>query len=192
VQTLYLIRHTTPDIAAGICYGQLDIGLADSFEVEAAEVARGLPPVQLIFNSPLLRTRQLGEYLARLQQCELRSEARLMEKHFGEWEGKAWDDIPRGEIDAWAADIMGYASPGGESPQQLMLRVQTLLSDVASLPQQSIVLVAHGGSLRAILAHVAAVSLTDIMRWELDYGAVIALRLPAGSTGNYAFKPVLI
>ena len=42
MQTLYLIRHTAPDIAPGTCYGQLDIGAADSFEEEASHVLRWL------------------------------------------------------------------------------------------------------------------------------------------------------
>ena len=99
-----------------------------------------------------------------------------MEKHFGAWEGKAWDDIACGEIDAWAADVMGYAPPGGESAQQVMQRIQTFLRDVAQLPQQSIALVTHGGSIRAMLALVGDVPLADTLRWEVGYGAVIGIR----------------
>ncbi|MDD5299497.1 MAG: alpha-ribazole phosphatase [Gallionella sp.] len=179
VQTLYLIRHTQPDIAPGTCYGQLDIGVADNFNEEANNVLYYLPPLELILASPLLRTRRLAEHLAQEQRCELRVDARLMEKHFGAWEGRAWDDIARNEIDAWAADTMGYAPEGGESAQQLMQRVQTLLHDVAQLPQQNIALVAHGGSIRAMLAQIGEVPLTDILSWEVGYGAVIGVRVSA-------------
>jgi len=175
-QTLYLIRHTTPRIAPGICYGQLDIGVADSFAAEANDVLHWLPPVELIITSPLQRTRRLAEHLAQARHCELRSDARLMEKHFGAWEGKAWDDIARSEIDAWAADILGYTPPGGESAQQLMRRVQMCLRDVAQLPQKNIALVAHGGSIRTMLAQIADVPLADTLNWKIDYGAVIGVR----------------
>ena len=176
MQTLYLIRHTTPDIAPGICYGQLDIDVADSFETEAHNVSKWLPPVDLIITSSLKRASRLAEYLAQARRCELRGDARLMEKHFGAWEGQAWDSIARGEIDAWAADVMGYAPPGGESAQQLMRRMQILLRDVAQLSQQRIALVAHGGSIRAMLALIGEVPLVDILGWEVGYGAVIGLR----------------
>lgn len=177
MQTLYLIRHTTPRIAPGTCYGQLDIGVADSFNAEANDILRWLPPVELIITSPLQRTRRLAEHLAQAQACELRSDARLMEKHFGAWEGKAWDDIARHEIDAWAADASGYAPPGGESAQQLMQRVQLCLHDVAQLPQQNIALVAHGGSIRAVLAQLGGVSLAETLGWEMGYGAVMGVRV---------------
>lgn len=176
MQTLYLIRHTTPDIAPGICYGQLDIDVADSFASEANNVLHHLPPLQLILASPLLRTRRLAEHLAQAQHCELRSDARLLEKNFGAWEGKAWDDIARSEIDAWADDFMGYAAQGGESAQQVMQRVQSLLSEVAQLPQKNIALVAHAGSIRAMLALIGEVALADILQWEVGYGAVIGVR----------------
>lgn len=177
MQTLYLIRHTKPRIAPGICYGQLDLDVADSFAEEANDVLCCLPPLELVIASPLLRTKRLGEFLSQASHCELRSDARLMEKHFGNWEGKAWDDISRLEIDAWAADVMGYSPPGGESAQQVMQRVEAFMRDLAQLPQQSIALVAHGGSIRSMLAQVADMPLTNTLNWQMEYGAVIAMRL---------------
>ncbi len=176
MKTLYLIRHTTPRIAPGICYGQLDIGVADSFDEEANNVLYWLPPVDLIITSPLQRARRLAEHIVQIQRCELRSDARLMEKHFGTWEGRAWDDIARHEIDAWAADVSGYAPLGGESAQQLMQRVQFFLRDVVQLPQQNIALVAHGGSIRALLAQIGDVPVINTLDWKIEYGAVIVVR----------------
>ncbi|MCX7192375.1 MAG: alpha-ribazole phosphatase [Proteobacteria bacterium] len=175
MQTLYLIRHTRPDIPPGICYGQLDIDVADSFKYEANQILTSILPLDLIVSSPLLRTRKLAEFLA--QRCEVRVDARLMEKHFGSWEGRAWDDIPRSEIDTWAADVMGYAPTGGESAQQLMQRVQDFLHDVAQLPQRNIALVAHGGTIRAILALLADIPLIDTLNWQIEYGAMITVRI---------------
>ena len=174
--TLYLVRHTTPDIAPGICYGQTDLGVTDSFEFEANTVLAWLPPLDLILTSPLLRTQKLADYLAQAQRCTVRRDARLMEKHFGSWEGQPWDDIPRSKIDAWAADITDYAPPGGESAQQLMRRVRDFLQDLTKLPQRNIVLVAHGGTIRAILAQLADVPLTDTLNWKIAYGTVIGVK----------------
>lgn len=177
MQTLYLIRHTTPAIAPGICYGQLDVGVAESFAEEASNILHYLPPQQLILTSPLRRTRRLAEHLAQAQHCELRSDARLMEKHFGRWEGKAWNGIARDEIDAWVNDVMGYAPPGGESARQLMQRAGTLLRDVRQLPQQNIALVTHAGSIRAMLALLGGIPLTEVLEWQLEYGAVVGMHV---------------
>ncbi|MDD5180602.1 MAG: alpha-ribazole phosphatase [Gallionellaceae bacterium] len=177
MQTLYLIRHTTPNITPGICYGQFDTDVADSFASEAANALNWLPPVELVIASPLLRAQRLAEYLAQQQRCPSLSDARLMELHFGDWEGRAWNDIARGEIDAWAADTLNYASPNGESAQQMMRRVQDALLDVTRLPQRHIALVAHSGSIRALLAQLSAIPLAHTLNWQIDFGAVIGVKL---------------
>jgi alpha-ribazole phosphatase len=176
MRELYLVRHTRPDIANGVCYGQIDPDVAGNFAEEANDVLRCLPPLELVIASPLLRARRLGEFIARARGCPLRSDARLMEKHFGAWEGREWDDVPRGEIDAWAADVMSYAPPGGESAQAVMRRVQDFMRELAQLPQQRIAIAAHGGSIRAMLAQAAGMPLTHTLNWQMEYGAVICLR----------------
>jgi broad specificity phosphatase PhoE len=59
----------------------------------------------------------------------------------------------------------------------VMRRVQSFLLDLAQLPQHNIALVAHGGTIRAMLAQLANVPLTDTLNWKIDYGAVIAVRV---------------
>jgi alpha-ribazole phosphatase len=176
VKTLTLIRHTAPQIAPGICYGQLDMDVAENFLAEAAAVSNWLHPIELLITSPLLRTRRLAEHVAAEHDCELQSNARLMEMNFGDWEGRAWNDIARSEIDAWSADILNYTPPNGESAQQMMRRVQSLMQDLAQLPQQHIAVIAHGGSIRAVLAQLAGIPLSQTLNWQIEYGAVISTR----------------
>lgn len=176
-RTLYLIRHTTPDIALGTCYGQLDVGVAPGFAEEASRTLGWLPPQQLVLTSPLIRASTLAAYLADAWRSELRSDARLMEKHFGAWEGRAWGSIAREELDAWAADFMEYAPPGGESAQQVMSRAHALLQDVSALPHASVALVAHAGSIRALLAQLAGLPLAATLAWDMPFGAVIGAKL---------------
>lgn len=176
LKTLYLIRHTTPCIAAGICYGQMDMEAANSFAAEAARVNSWLPPVELIITSPLRRAHRLATHLTQAQNCGLRSDSRLMEMHFGDWEGRAWNDIARSEIDAWSTDTLHYTPPNGESAHHMMLRVQGMLQELAQLPQQHIALIAHAGSIRAALAQLGGIPLTQTLNWQIDYGAVISAR----------------
>lgn len=177
MKTLYLVRHTAPKVARGICYGQLDLPVADSFAMDAAQVCAWLPTVDLIITSPLQRCQELAGHLALRQECSVQSDARLQEMHFGDWEGRAWDDIARAEIDAWAADTLHYAPPNGESAQQLMQRVGSCLRDIMRLPQQDIAVVAHGGSIRSMLAQLADVSLADTLNWQIEFGGVLAVRI---------------
>lgn len=176
--TLYLVRHTRPNTAPGICYGRLDLDVSADFETDAAAVAALLPPLNLIVTSPLQRAAKLAEFIAKKQGTNtIKTDQRLIEKHFGSWEGLAWDNIARNEIDAWAADIDGYSPPGGESVKNMMLRINSMLSELKKLKAQHIALVCHSGSIRCVLALLADINLADTLSWDIDYGAVIAARL---------------
>ncbi|RTL32703.1 MAG: phosphoglycerate mutase, partial [Rhodocyclaceae bacterium] len=94
---LYLIRHPRPAVAPGICYGQTDLGLAESAADVAARLRPLLPADFALYASPLTRARLLAEALG-----TPRLEPRLKEIHFGEWEGRSYDDIGRAALDAWA------------------------------------------------------------------------------------------
>ena len=142
---LHLIRHPRPLVAPGICYGRLDVAAADVVDVAgrlSAELPAGLP----LWSSPLRRCRELAEGL----HAQPIFDERLREMNFGAWEGQAWDDIPRAELDAWAADVAGYAPPGGESPFALQRRA---LDFVAGLSVAEAVIVTHAGVIRTLLAH---------------------------------------
>jgi len=42
---IYLIRHTTPKVEKGICYGQTDLNLADTFEQEKERILKIIPKI---------------------------------------------------------------------------------------------------------------------------------------------------
>lgn len=156
---LHLIRHPRPVIEPGVCYGQLDIPA----KIDVADLDRlraVLPPGLPVWTSPLQRCRALAAELHGQPQID----ERLAEMDFGAWEGLAWDAVPRAELDAWAADVAGYAPPGGESPQVLQARA---LDFVAGLPVAEVIVVTHAGVIRTLLAHAQAL---PPARWcELNF-----------------------
>jgi adenosylcobinamide-GDP ribazoletransferase len=81
---LFLIRHPRPLLAAGICYGQLDVEAEDPQPI--AERLRPLLPADTpVIASPLQRARGLAEALHPQARCD----RRLLEIDFGAWEGQA-------------------------------------------------------------------------------------------------------
>lgn len=172
--TLHLVRHPRPLIAPGVCYGQLDVAAEDPALIVAC-LRCELPPGLPVWSSPLQRCRTLAEAL----QPAPRLDARLMELNFGAWEGRPWDDIARPELDAWAADIDGYAPPGGEAPRQLQQRV---LAFVDELPAGAHLLVTHAGVIRALLAAAAGETLAAaLQRLAPAYGSLTRLDYFSGS-----------
>lgn len=142
---LYLIRHPRPAVAPGICYGQTDLGLAESAMTVAERLRPLLPQDFALYASPLARARLLAEALGTPLL-----DPRLKEIHFGEWEGRTFDDIGSA-IDAWVDAPLDFAPPGGESPRQMAARAHDFLAELrAASPAPAVVIVAHGGPLRAL------------------------------------------
>lgn len=146
---LTLLRHTTPAVAPGTCYGMTDLALADTFAAEAQGVLAGLPDgITRIVASPLTRCQRLATVVSQARGLPLSTDPNWREMDFGAWEGTAWDAIPRAEIDAWAADFMGYAGHGGESVADLRARVASALE---AAPENALI-VTHSGCVRAAMA----------------------------------------
>ncbi len=166
---LHLIRHPRPLIAPGICYGQLDIACEDP-SAAAERLRRELPAGLPVWSSPLQRCRVLAEAL----HPAPRVDHRLAEMHFGEWEGMRWDDIPREELDAWAANVLDYAPPSGESPRQLQARA---LEFVASLSEPEAILVTHAGIIRMLQAFWGNLPPESWSELHVDYACHLRIEL---------------
>lgn len=169
---VFLIRHPRPAIAPGVCYGQLDI---DCVEVDAVagKLRRVLPAGIPVFSSPLRRARRLAEALSE----NTRIDARLCEIHFGAWEGQRWDAIERGQLDAWADDVLGFVPPGGESVATLYARAQAFAASLdPNLPHVAVV--THAGVMRALLGHWRCLPLAEWSQLQFAYGELVQVQLP--------------
>jgi alpha-ribazole phosphatase len=183
---LYLVRHTTPAIQPGICYGHAELDLHADADDEIAAVCDKLATVQPagFYTSPLLRCRRLAEALP---WGEAQQDARLKELHFGDWEMQRWDAIPREIFDYWALRFVEHAPPGGESFQVLYQRASEFFAAcVEKHAGQSVVAITHAGVIRALLAHALKLSLENVPGFHLDFGGVTKL-IVSGPHINVAY-----
>jgi alpha-ribazole phosphatase len=146
-----LMRHLRPAVAEGVCYGVTDLDLAAGHEAALARVLERLPALDGIATSPLRRCRLLATSIAARHDRVAEVDARLIEMDFGAWEGRPWSDIPRAELDSWAADFMGARPHGGESVAQLQARTQAAIAEYRARPGHHL-LVTHAGVIKAALA----------------------------------------
>ena len=167
---LHLIRHPKPVVEAGICYGRLDLE-AENVAAVAEALRADLPPDLPVWSSPLRRCLTLAKHL---HPAPLIDE-RLVEMNFGDWEGVCWDAVPRAELDAWAADVAGYAPPGGESPRELQRRA---LDFVAALDVPEAVIVTHAGVIRTLLAHWQGLPPERWTELNFAYGSCTRVDVP--------------
>ncbi|WP_427310961.1 histidine phosphatase family protein [Cupriavidus sp. H39] len=179
-----LIRHAQPQVAAGTCYGCLDLPLAAPLRPPAARIIAGLPAPDRIVASPLARA--LGTVQALAQAWPdpfpvIDIEPALREIDFGSWEGLAWDAIDRSALDQWAADLLHARPHGGEAPAQAMARVVGWAATLAGARDQCVWVVGHAGPMRMLAAHWLGVPLGATLNWELGFGASCRFRLEEGA-----------
>ena len=143
------MRHPAPDIAPGLCYGRLDVGLSavGQAALDPMRTALAASGIRRVVTSPARRCLRLAHRIA----ADPLIDERLQELDFGAWEGLSWDLVPRDLLDAWAADPLGFAPPGGESGADLIARVQLACAALRAVDEDGIV-ITHGGPLRLMPA----------------------------------------
>ena len=167
---LWLVRHATPLVAAGTCYGQLDVtaeaqATQDSAQALAAELPAGLT----VYVSPLMRARQLANALMALRpDLTLKVDQRLAEMDFGCWEGKAWSAIPVKAVDRWTEHFPSHRFGGKESVTDVLTRVRDALRSCAG--QSECVWVTHAGVIRAVahLLQFGPTAVPSASSWPVD------------------------
>ncbi|QYY32253.1 MULTISPECIES: histidine phosphatase family protein [Cupriavidus] len=181
-----LIRHARPQVGGGICYGSLDLCLMTPVEPSPGAIVAALPTPQRVLTSPLRRAAETTRLLMQslpAHTLEPEVEPRLAEIDFGAWEGRAWDDIPRGELDALAQDLLDACPHGGETAALAMARVSGWAASLAEAAPTDTCLwvVGHAGPMRLLAAHWLGLSLATTLGWELGFGASCLFRLGSGT-----------
>lgn len=172
---IYLIRHTSPLIEKGICYGQSDIPLHPLlFESESAEVRAKLPfGIDHCYSSPLTRCATLARKLAE----QVSFDERLKELHFGDWELQAWDAINAAELNPWMTDFVNQPALNGESYAQLHQRTESFITELLDQEYKRVAIVTHAGNIRSLISWALDLPLANSFRIGLSYGAVAKIAL---------------
>lgn len=123
---IYLIRHTRVDVAAGVCYGQSDVPLAESFVDESAQLKENLtfPAQAVVMSSPLQRCLLLAKSM--FDESKIVVDDRLLEMYFGDWEMQAWVDLDPIILAHWGNNFVHTSSLNEESLEQMSQRVMDL------------------------------------------------------------------
>jgi probable phosphoglycerate mutase len=209
-----LVRHgasasVDPDEPVAYLDGWGDPGLDAAGHREAELVAERLAGagVDAIYVSGLRRTVETAEPLARRLGLTVRTEPRLREAHFGEWEGGVWRvRIAEGHpvalqmIEEQRWDIV----PGCEPVHDFAARVRNALDEIAARHRgELVVVVAHGGIIGQAMAETCGcqsfpfnasdnASITELViderRWRVRRFNDTA-HLQAGAAAENAYAP---
>lgn len=176
---LWLARHAEPeDSASGRCYGKLDLALSAAGLEQASRLARHLrdEPLAAVYASPRRRTVQTAEALGRTVHLA----GDLREIDFGAFEGRTYEEIERDYPDVfarWMSQPTEVHFPGGESFSQMRRRVLRAAGEIRKRHAgETVAIVAHGGTLRILLAEALGIPDANIFRLGQPYCALSLIR----------------
>lgn len=176
---VFLIRHTAVDVPAGTCYGHFEVPLSANCREHFSSLAQNLPALEnsLILSSPASRCLRLAKHLS----PQIETDERLRELHFGAWENKLWNELPKEELNSWMANYVEAGPPGGESYRQLLERVvQCWQEKVLTADAKQLLIITHAGVIRGLLAFLLDIPLENTFKLQIDYGSISQVNLTNG------------
>ncbi|MDR1954231.1 MAG: histidine phosphatase family protein [Clostridiales Family XIII bacterium] len=186
---LFLIRHgSTRQHREKIFLGQTDVPLSHRGRQEAEAAGRKLaamnPHTDRIYTSDLSRATETAEIVAGILKrdppMDVIPSARLREIHLGDWDGRYIREIKEAfpeEYEKRGADILRYKrGTEAENYCDLSYRVnkalQMIFEDEARRGISDIVVAAHAGTIRVIIAHLKQIPLADALRIDIPRGSI--------------------
>lgn len=158
--------------------GQLDVVLNERGRLQAQRVAQALggEDIDAIYSSDLARARATAMPLAAARGLPVRTDAGLRERAFGYFEGHTYAQIeqrfPEGSA-AWRRRDPDFAPGGGESLVSFHRRCLATVVRLASAhPDQTVVIVAHGGVMDALYRAATRAGLQAPRTWQLSNAAI--------------------
>lgn len=183
---LYLLRHgALPPNPQRRFVGQRELPLSSQgrqqIAFRAEELAR--TPLTRIVCSSLQRCRESAAIIGQYHpHVPVEASDAFREIHLGQWEGLTPAEVEARFPGAYAARgcrLADYCPQDGESFRMLARRVLPALRDVlAQEGSDNVLLVAHGGVIRVILAYALALPLDQLLHIPQPYAACTRLELP--------------
>jgi probable phosphoglycerate mutase len=109
---------------------------------------------EILIASPLQRTRQTAEAIARTTGLEIIFDEAWFELSFGSWDGKSIEEVKEEDPDAYQSwlNSTAYAPGGGESYDEASVRIEEALEKlVAEYPGKKIIVVTHNGVIKTAI-----------------------------------------
>lgn len=191
ITRFWLIRHAlVEENARAMMYGTMDVPLCpESLVVQQPmyeALARRLPAAARWFVTPLSRTELTARTIqeAGYGPAGLTVEPGLLEQELGEWQGLSHREFPtrleRAPHYFWPLSAE-ERPPGGESMEDVCVRVgETLERMAAAHAKRDMVIVSHGGAIRASIAHALKISGDKALNFSIQNLSLTILECHTG------------
>lgn len=179
---MQLMRHGTTGQPS--YRGQIDDPLsALGWQQSRAATADG--EWDLVVSSTLRRCADFAQALCDERRIPLQLDARLIEYHFGDWQGRPIADLEREEathLAAYRADPQRHPPPRGEDFDTFGLRITAALDTIATMPVRRVLVITHGAVIRWVQCHLAGLPFGAMAETGIANASLHAIAWPAQRT----------
>ncbi len=186
---ILLVRHgETKWNREGLFQGQSDISLSPEGMRQAERLRERLASekINVIYSSDLKRALDTAKIIGSSHNVEVKSFAELKEINFGEIEGKTFEQIKEHAGILEEIYVTGnpeISPPGGESLNQLANRVAKFIPELHKhSAEETILVVAHGGTLRVLLGILLGKRLEEWLNFPLDIASLSIVEVSSEKT----------
>jgi broad specificity phosphatase PhoE len=147
--------------------------------------------IDAVYSSDLVRAIESVHAIAESRGLEVITDPAFREIDQGDWEGMRRDEIRTRWPDLWGPARHYTRRPGGESPQEVTDRALAGIRRIVEAhPDDTVVVAAHGGTIRWLVAAAMGLDVTSSARLRgLANGGLVALEVGLDG-GRLAFGPV--
>lgn len=179
-----LLRHGEP-VGGRRFRGSRDDPLSYRGWKQMRSAVQPFAPWQAIITSPLRRCAEFAAEVSGGIGVDTVEWPDFREMSFGEWEGRTAEFLlenQREAIEAFWRDPMTATPPGGEALADFVSRVGSAWERLAAEHAgEHVLLVAHGGVNRVILAQALGMPLPNLFRIEVPYACMSRLHIHGDS-----------
>lgn len=187
VTVIDLLRHGKPD-GGEIFRGSTDVPLSVEGEQQMQASVAKLEAADLIITSPMLRCAKFAAVVAKQWQCDIQAEEQLREISFGDWEGKLIEEIAKKQAQAFQMFWQNpheNPPPNGEPLADFQQRVsESFYKHVKAHQGKRLLLVCHGGVIRAILASILQLPALSLLCFDVPYACISQIRIYHSEQGD--------
>ena len=176
---LYLVRHGELVTSKEWRYvGQMDVELNETGKKQIQNLSSRLSSeqIEMIFSSDLTRTIESAEIIGNKLEIINEPISELREINLGVWEGLTLEEIEESfpeDLVKRSEDIKDFRIINGESFSDVKKRVIPKLKDIIEgNVSKRILVIAHGGVNRIIIADALGLDINNIPRLEQNYACL--------------------
>lgn len=180
ILTLDLLRHGETEGGA-IYRGRTDSQLTETGRQQMLDkLSSHIDRWQVVYSSPLSRCSEIARQFCQQSSVPLQLDERLQELDFGLWEGmtleQVWQEYPKQSESFWQ-NPEKCPPPEGESISDLRERLNQLLDELCACGAEPLLLITHGGVIRALIAEVLGIAPENWSRLSISHGSLSRIRI---------------